>query len=146
MLLLANHTHGLTTYRQGWHMIAYYTWCSAILSCLGKLFTSVINARLNRYADEINLINENQTGFRKKSSTIDHMFLLKNIIDIFVKNSNHKLYCAFVDYKKAFDTVWRSALWHKMMKSGIASKMLNVIVNMYNNIKSCVSCTGNLSD
>ena len=117
-----------------------------ILSCLGKLFTSVINARLNRYADEINLINENQTGFRKKYSTIDHMFLLKNIIDIFVKNSNQKLYCAFVDYKKAFDTVWRSALWHKMMKSGIAGKMLNVIVNMYNNIKSCISCEGNLSD
>ena len=30
-----------------------------ILSCLGKLFTSVINARLNNYANEVNLINEN---------------------------------------------------------------------------------------
>ena len=117
-----------------------------ILSCLGKLFTSVINARLNRYANEVNLINENQTGFRKKYSTLDHIFLLKNFIDIFVKNHNRKLYCAFVDYKKAFDTVWRSALWHKMIKSGITGKMLNVIVNMYNNIKSCVSCDGNLSD
>ena len=117
-----------------------------ILSCLGKLFTSVINARLNKYADEVELINENQTGFRKKYSTIDHMFLLKNIIDIFVKNSNQKLYCAFVDYKKAFDTVWRSALWHKMIKSGITGKILNVIVNMYNNIKSCVNCEGSLSD
>ena len=117
-----------------------------ILSCLGKLFTSVINARLNRYANEVNLINENQTGFRKKYSTLDHIFLPKNFIDIFVKNYNQKLYCAFVDYKKAFDTVWRSALWQKMIKSGITGKMLNVIVNMYNNIKSCVSCDGNLSD
>ena len=76
-----------------------------ILSCLGKLFTSVINARLNKYADEVKLINENQTGFRKGYSTVDHIFLLKNFIDIFVKNGNQKLYCAFVDYKKAFDTV-----------------------------------------
>ena len=36
-----------------------------ILSCLGKLFTSIINTRLNRYANATNLINENQTGFRK---------------------------------------------------------------------------------
>ena len=31
-----------------------------ILSCLGKLFTSVINSRLNKFADETKLINENQ--------------------------------------------------------------------------------------
>ena len=117
-----------------------------LLSCLGKLFTSVINTRLNRFANETNLINENQTGFRKTYSTLDHIFLLKNFIDIFVTNGNQKLYCAFVDYKKAFDTVWRSALWHKLVKSGITGKMYNVIVNMYNNIKSCVSHDGNISD
>ena len=64
---------------------------------------------------------------------------------MFVKNNDQKLYCAFVDYKKAFDTVWRSALWHKMRKSGITGKLLNVIINMYNNIKSCVSLDGKLS-
>ena len=48
-----------------------------LLSCLGKLFTSVLNNRLNKYADRINLINENQAGFRKNYSTIDHIFLLK---------------------------------------------------------------------
>ena len=117
-----------------------------ILSCLGKLFTSVINTRLNRYANEVNLINENQTGFRKNYSTLDHIFLLKNLIDIFVKHNKQKLYCAFVDYKKAFDTVWRSALWHKLVQSGITGKLYNVIVNMYKDIKSCVNSDGNLSD
>ena len=63
-----------------------------ILSCLGKLFTSIINARLNKYANEINLINENQTGFRKGYSTLDHIFLLKNIIDILVKGCKQKLF------------------------------------------------------
>ena len=117
-----------------------------ILSCLGKLFTSVINTRLNRFANETNLINENQTGFRKKYSTLDHIFLLKNFIDIFVTNGKQKLYCAFVDYKKAFDTVWRSALWHKLVQSGITGKLHTIIVNMYKNIKSCVNHDGNISD
>ena len=118
-----------------------------ILSCLGKLFTSVINDRLTKYADETKLINENQTGFRKNYSTLDHIFLLNNIIDILVKNAKgKKLFCAFVDYKKAFDTVWRSALWHKLIKSGISGKILNVMENIYSNIKSCVSYNGNSSD
>ena len=117
-----------------------------ILSCLGKLFTSVINARLNRYSNEVNLLNENQTGFRKGYSTLDHIFLLKNIIDILVNQCKQKLFCAFVDYKKAFDTVWRSALWHKMLESGISGNLYNVILNMYNNIKSCVNVNGVLSE
>ena len=117
-----------------------------LLSCLGKLFTSVINNRLNKFAEETKLINENQTGFRKNYSTLDHIFLLKNLIDLCVKNDNQKLYCAFIDYKKAFDTVWRSALWHKLVKSGITGKLYDVIVNMYSNIKSCVSINGHLSD
>ena len=117
-----------------------------ILSCLGKLFTSILNFRLTKYANETNLINENQTGFRKNYSTLDHIFLLNNIIDIFINKCSKKLFCAFVDYQKAFDTVWRSALWQKMIKSGITGKLHNVIVNMYKDIKSCVTVNGELSD
>jgi hypothetical protein len=27
---------------------------------------------------------------------------------------NKKLFCAFVDFEKAFDKVWREALWYKL--------------------------------
>ena len=118
-----------------------------LLSCLGKLFTSIINERLNKYADKIALINENQAGFRKKYSTTDHIFLFKNVIDLHLKQKKgKKLFCAFVDYRKAFDFVWRSALWYKLKKSGIKGKLFNVIVNMYKNIKSCVSLNSECSD
>ena len=118
-----------------------------LLSCLGKLFTSVINERLNKFADKISLINENQAGFRKKYSTTDHIFLLKNVIDLHLKQNNGtKLFCAFIDYRKAFDFVWRSALWYKLKKSGINGKIFNIILNMYNNIKSCVTINSECSD
>ena len=44
-----------------------------LLSCLGKLFTSILCNRLGTYASEITLINESQCGFRKRYSTIDHI-------------------------------------------------------------------------
>ena len=118
-----------------------------LLSCLGKLFTSAVNNRLNKYADRVNLINENQAGFRKKYSTTDHIFLLKNVIDLHLKQKKgKKLFCAFIDYRKAFDYVWRSALWYKLKKAGIKGKLFNIIINMYNNIKSCVTINSECSD
>ena len=50
-----------------------------LLSCLGKLLTSLINERLNKYADKIAFINENQADFRKKYSTTDHIFFSKKV-------------------------------------------------------------------
>lgn len=41
-------------------------------SCLGKLFTSVLNERLNNYVNAIQIINEAQAGFRSGYSTIDN--------------------------------------------------------------------------
>jgi hypothetical protein len=36
-----------------------------ILSCLDKLFTAILNNRLNTYSESFLLLNENQCGFRK---------------------------------------------------------------------------------
>ncbi len=110
-----------------------------LLSCVGKLFTSVVNERLKKYCDTNNIINENQAGFRAEYSTVDHILSLKALIDLFFK-SKQKLYCAFIDYQKAFDTVWRNGLWYKLNKCGIynTSKIYKVIVKMYEGIKSCV--------
>ena len=36
-----------------------------LLSCLGKLFTCILNSRLEAYAEEVNLNGENQVRFRK---------------------------------------------------------------------------------
>ena len=83
-----------------------------LISCLGKLFTSTINFRLTFFANEILLISKNQAGFRKGHSTIDNLFELHSLISLYQSFGN-KLYCTFVDFRKAFDTVWRSGLWKK---------------------------------
>jgi hypothetical protein len=47
-----------------------------LISCLGKLFTFIVNTRLIFFANEVTLIHENQAGFRKGYSTIDNIFVL----------------------------------------------------------------------
>ena len=57
-----------------------------------------------------------------------------------------RIYCAFIDYKKAFDFVDRSSLWSKMLSTGINGKITNVIRNLYSHAKSCVKSDGYISD
>ena len=113
-----------------------------LLSCIGKLFTSILNNRLNAFITDNNILSKNQAGFRKAHSTLDHVYSLKCLIDIFIEKKC-KLYVAFVDYKKAFDSISRSALWHKLQKEHIDGKILRVIRNMYNQVKSCVFMNNN---
>ena len=115
------------------------------MSCMGKLFTSILNERLKQYSETNHLINEIQAGFRQAYSTLDHIYLLKCIIDLF-KWRKRKLFCLFVDYKKAFDMVWREGLWYKLVRDNVNVKLLNVIHSMYNDMKSCVMVNQQMSD
>ena len=47
-----------------------------ILSCFGKLFTSVINNRLKTVSDEFLLLNENPTGLRKTYTMLDNIVVI----------------------------------------------------------------------
>ena len=64
-----------------------------LLSCLGKLFTPVINRRVSRYLEEYDLIGEEHAGFRSGYITLDHIFSLKCIIDIYL-SKNKRLFTA----------------------------------------------------
>lgn len=53
-----------------------------LLSCLGKLFTAVLNERLTSYLEDNELLGEEQAGFRNGHSTLDHIFVLHSVIDL----------------------------------------------------------------
>ena len=54
-----------------------------LLCCLGKVFTSVINERLNNYSNAAKIILENQAGFRKNYCTVDNIFSVHMLVEIF---------------------------------------------------------------
>ena len=113
----------------------------SILSCLGKLFTSILNSRLTKFLEENDILEENQAGFREGYSTSSHIFVVHALIEL-MKSRKRKLFCCFIDFSKAFDSVWRAGLWQKLLKSGIDGKLFRTINSMYQNIKSCVRVNG----
>ena len=117
----------------------------ALLPALGKVYTKLLNDRLERFSECYDLIYNNQGGFRKNNSTVDQVFVIQTLIDIFLKQ-NRKLYVAWIDYAKAFDSIWRTALWHKLSKSGISLKVVEAIKKIYQGIKSKVFVDGKISE
>ena len=111
----------------------------SLLSCFGKLFTS-LNRRLTIFIENNNIVQAEQAGFKSDFSTIDHLIVLKSLADLYLRKRK-RLYCCFVDYKKAFDTINRSTLWSKMLASGISGKLFDVTKNMYEKAKSSVALT-----
>ena len=108
------------------------------MSWIGKLFTSILNKRLNAYSDDFLFINESQEGLRHGYSTNDNIFSLYSIFD-FLTLKKKTMFCVFIDFEKAFDTVWREGLRCKLLMNHINGKMHIVIVNMYHNVKSRIT-------
>ena len=113
-------------------------------SCLSKLFTYILNMRLSHYCEDNGLMEDNQIGFRRGFRTADHVFTLKTLIDKSFANKK-KLYTCFVDFKKAYDTVWRNGLFFKMLKSKINPGFVQLLQNMYSKLRSCVQIQGGIS-
>ena len=103
----------------------------AIGSVFAKLFSFILLGRLKTFIDMNKIISPNQIGFMKGSRTSDHIFLLKTLIAKIVKNEGKKLYTAFIDFKKAYDTVDRIVLLDHLKKLGINGLLLQNIEAMY---------------
>jgi hypothetical protein len=102
-----------------------------------KLYGSIINLRLQKWIELYNITGECQAGFKKDYSTIDHIFTLLAVIQKqFAQNS--KLYVAFVDFEKAFDSISRNLLWPVLRKHGISGKLYRCIRSMYEDVKARV--------
>ena len=116
----------------------------AVTSCFGKLFTLIINRRFTEYIESNNLIKPHQIGFRQGYRTADHVFVLNTILNSYFKNGK-SVYACFVDFSKAYDTVWQNGLLYKLIKNGLSYKSISLIKSMYEDIKMAVKLPGGLT-
>ena len=116
-----------------------------INSCLAKLFNTVLNNRLIKLLESNKSICDNQIGFKSKARTSDHIFIINTLFRKFCK-SNQRLYLCFVDFKKAYDSVWREALMLKLLRMDVKGNFFGIIKSMYNNCKACIKSDGLLSN
>ena len=100
---------------------------------------------MKKWALQNDVITDAQFGFKSDYSTIDEIFILESFISKAIREKK-KMYCAFVDLKRAFDSEYRMGLWYKMINSGIDGKLFQLIRSIYLHVKSCVKSMSSLSE
>ena len=85
----------------------------SLLCTMSKIFTKILNARLNSWAEEENIRHKEQAGFRKGYSTADQVFNWQCLIQKYISKKKGRCYILFVDFETAFDRVPHSLLFYK---------------------------------
>ena len=135
-IIVPIHKSGCTSDPQNYRGIS-------LLNILSKVFSSIITKRLHNWCEENQKLCIEQAGFRRDHSTIDHIFTLHAIITNAIYGKGRgKMYVAFVDYSKAFDSVIRPCLWDILSSAGVSTKFLNMLKAMYDNVQACVRWNG----
>jgi hypothetical protein len=81
----------------------------SLICCTAKLYSSLLNVRIDQFLSTGDKIVDEQNGFRKNRSCQDHLFVLDSVVRNRQKE-NLSTFAAFVDLKKAFDCVNREFL------------------------------------
>ena len=71
-------------------------------------------------------MKSNEIGFRKGFRTADHVLTLKTLMDKYL-SENKKLYFCFVDFRKAYDSIWHEALFKKLSGYGVSINFVSLL-------------------
>ena len=85
----------------------------------GKVYAKILNARIYKYAEDVDLLPETQCGFRAGRGVIDSVFCLKMCM------------AAIVHLVKAYGSISRSGLWEVLRKKGVSAKFVNLLKDYF---------------
>ena len=107
----------------------------ALLEVVGKLLARLIQNRLRMLAEDI--LPESQCGFRQNRGCTDMIFSVRQSVENLYEH-REKGFFIFIDLRKAYDSVPRSALWKVLAKAGIPAKLITIIRSFHEGMLAVV--------
>lgn len=72
------------------------------------------------------VLGEEQAGFRPGRRTTDQIFSLEQIKKT-MWEYGRDLYCVFIDFKQAFDSIWRNGMIQLLRRHGFEEAIIDAI-------------------
>ena len=88
------------------------------------------------------LVPDSRCGFRRGRGSVDKIFVAKQLLE----KTREPLFIMFMDLKKAYDSVPRSALWSVLVKCGVPPIMLNIIKSFRDGMEASVRVRDTITD
>jgi hypothetical protein len=104
-----------------------------LMSHTMKLWERIIEHRLRGVTN----ITENQFGFMPGRSTMDAIFLIRQLMER-CREQKKDMHMIFIDLEKAYDKVTRNVMWWALQKHKVSSKYITLIKDMYDNVVTSI--------
>ena len=114
----------------------------SLIACAAKLIARLVNDRLYKALESRGDLNRGQAGFRHREECIGQVAALHEIVQR-RHNIGFPTYAAFIDFRKAYDTVPHEALLAKLDAIGVRGRMLGLVRALYADPKLKVRTSGN---
>ena len=110
-----------------------------ILPLPSKLLEKAVHFQLSNCLSINKILSDKQHGFRPGYSTSTAIFkVVKNLFENY--NNNESTICAFIDYRKAFETLDHAILLSKLSKIGLGDGAIKWMESYLNNRRHRVVC------
>ena len=118
----------------------------ALQCCIFKVLSSIINSRVVEFMDKNSILADEQNGFRKTRSCLHHIFGLTNIIRKHCLEGGGNNFSAFIDFRKAFDSIDRDLMLRTLTDNGINGRIWKLTWQMYEGTTSSVHINGHYTE
>ena len=143
--ILTHHLHHLfqkiwnaeeiTQYLKDAKRVIWLTVATSEVLVSGKILAKVLLNRLQPLSESI--LPETQCGFQPTRGTADMIFAARQVQEKCLEQ-RRDLFFAFIDPTKAFDSVYRDALWGYLVRLGCPPKFVSLTRQLQENMKGCV--------
>ena len=110
-----------------------------LLSVPGKVLAHLLLMRIRNQL--LMYQRPEQSGFTPGKSTTDRILALRVLVER-RREFRQGMLAAYVDLKKAFDSVHREALWDLLRLRGIPARIIDLLTGLYSGTESAVKCGG----
>ena len=122
--------------KQSWNLSAVTCWQGLARVMLRRLLTHVVDT----------VMSESQSGFRRGRSTVDMIFVARLLQEKCREQHHQRLFLAFIDLTKAFNTVNRNLLWKVLSKFGCPPHFIQMLHAFHDGMSARVTVGGHESD
>ena len=109
----------------------------ALMSCLYKLFTSILSARVSNFAINNNLLSSQQKSAKPSEGCHEHTFTLQSVVADCKRNQKNCFF-AWLDLRNAFGSVSHDAIYVTLKHMGFSEHFINLVKDIYTDAETVV--------
>ena len=103
-----------------------------LTSIAAKIYNALLRNRIEPKID--NILRKNQNGFRRNRSTTSQILTIRRILEG-VRAKNQQVTLLFVNFTKAFDSIYRGKMERILLAYGLPKETIAAIMVLYRNTK-----------